>query len=224
MLTQTVIVQDTATPTLVDMLGRMRDRSAVNAVAGRAGANLTRDWLRRVNDARPNRLGGKRTNFFAKAAAATGSETDAEGAIVYTAATGILYQRYGGTIKPSGRTSTQTGKPIKHLAIPARAEAHGMLPSDFNSLVPVIRRRNGKPTVIGLEEPVSQAVSFGKVRKDGTRNVKQGAVTGGAILFWLVDQATKGPDEDVLPPPSLVGEAVNVSVLAYITRNAGRLV
>lgn len=217
-----ISIVDRATPAIRDMMARLRSDD-LKAIAGRAGANVVRYWLRTLDSSRANALGGRRTNFYGKAATATFSQPTADGAEVHTAATGILYQRFGGVLKPSGRISSVTGKAIVHLAIPARAEAHGRLPSDFNNLLPMIRWRDGKRTVVGLEEAQSQDISFGSMRKDGSRKLKRGAQRGGGVMFWLVKSAQKGPDEDVLPPPDLVGDAVTLALADYVIRNARRL-
>ena len=216
-----ISIQDNATPTIRKLIGCMNPQ-AVNQVAGRSGANVMKSWLRDLESSRPNALGGARTHFWGKAASAVGYEAGSDGATVYTAATGVLYQRFGGTLKPSGRVSSVTGKAIVNLAIPARAEAHGKVPSDFNNLIPLIRRRNGKPTAIALVEAESQDVTLGKPRKDGTRKVKRGQERGGGVLFWLVKQAQKDPDEGVFPPDDLIRDAVQLHVLDYIMRNVRR--
>jgi hypothetical protein len=216
-----ISIVDRATPAIRDMAARLKSDD-LKAIAGRAGAGVVRTWLRTLESSRPNALGGERTSFWGKAASATSWQPTADGAEVYTAATGVLYQRWGGTLLPSGRTSSVTGQAIVNLAIPARAEAHGRLPSDFDNLVPMIRWRDGKRRAVGLAEPASQDISFGPARKDGSRRVKRGAEHG-AVLFWLVKSAQKGPDESVLPPPDLVGDAVTLALLRYVTHNARRL-
>lgn len=222
MISTTISIRDTATPELQGILDRLQP-GALNQVAGRAGANVYRTWFRNLNAARPNALGGKRTNFWAKAATAVGHEATDDGAVVYTNHTGVNYQRYGGILRPSGRPSAVTGRAIVNLAIPARSEAHGRLPSEFNNLVPMIRRRNGKPTAVALVEADSQDVKFGNARKDGTRKVTRGRERGGIVMYWLVKQARKNPDEDVFPPAKLVSDAAQLNLLDYAVRNARRL-
>jgi hypothetical protein len=210
----TVNIQNQAIASIRDLQSSLVQPGALAEIAGRSGSNTVKSWLRTLNSARANRFGGARTNFFAKAAAATGFETSDTGATIYSETVGVLYQRYGGVIKPSGRTSSVTGKPITRLAIPARAEAHGKLPSDFNDLS---FWTDGKGHM-GLVQNDSQQVSFGPRRKDGSRKAKQGKSRGGLIMFWLVRQASKGPDEGVLPSESLVSDAVSLALLDYTNR------
>ena len=88
--------------------------------------------LVRLNAQRPNALGGKRTNYWARAARATAMDP-AAGTVTITRR-GFRYQVKGGTIRASGRLSMVTGKPITRLAIPIHAKAHGMNPSELGPL------------------------------------------------------------------------------------------
>ena len=222
-----ITMRDTATPTIRAMLDRA-DPQQVASIAGRAGVNVTRSWLRAHNAAHPNKFGGKRTNFFAKAAAACGYDAEPGNATIYTQAVGVLHARYGGEVRPSGRISSVTGKPIRHLAIPARAEAHGKLPSEFDNLAPWFARRDGKPTVIGLQERASQDIvpdrrsgrsGFRPAPDRETRRGWQGR-RGGGVMFWLVESVIHQPNEAVLPPADLVLDSVRLNVLDFLTRRA----
>jgi len=219
MITTQVNVLDGASPVVRDLAERLRSTDALNQVAGRAGVNIVKQWLRALDSSRENALRGTRTHFWAKAAAATGFAVTPAGADVYTEQVGVRYQRYGGTIVPSGRTSSVTGRAITRLAIPARSEAHGKTPGDFNDLA---FGMNAAGTM-WLERRLQQSFKTGRQRKDGSRKVSQGKVEGGEVMFWLVKSAQKGPDEGVLPPAELVADAVGAALTDFATRNARRL-
>lgn len=87
--------------------------------------------LVRLNAQRPNALGGKRTNYWTRAARATARDPAA--GTVTIARRGFRYQ-VKGTIRPSGRLSLITGKPITRLAIPISPKAHGKNPSKLGPL------------------------------------------------------------------------------------------
>lgn len=93
----------------------------LHAVAGRAVLNLVKAHLV-GRDQMPNRLGGKRTHFYRKAAqSAHEDHTDTE-ATVTISATGFSLHLYGGTVIPVNRRA---------LTIPIAPEAHGRRVSDF---------------------------------------------------------------------------------------------
>ncbi len=220
MISHTISIRDNATPAVQAMLDRCKP-DALNQIAGRAGANTFRTWFRNLNTARPNAIGGKRTNFYGKAATAVGHESADGGAVVYTQHTGVNYQRYGGVLKPSGRISAATGKPIRNLIRAASPAAHGRLPSEFGNLTFAFSLDGGRwrPSLVQSE---TETKAVGKVRKDGTRRQKVVRKLG-EIMYWLMKQAKKDPDDDVFPPSDLVRDNVQLNLLQYVVRNARRL-
>ena len=221
-----VSIVDNATPAIRDAMARASGPE-VKQIAGRAGANVFKSWFRERNSSHPNALGGKRTNFWSKAAAAVNFQEASSGVDVFSAMAGVLYQRFGGDLVPSGRISAATGRPITHLAIHARAEAHGKLPSEFNDLVPMIRRRGSRTTVVALMQAAQQRVFFYKETKKALRGQYRkfsgaGEISGGGVFFWLVDRVSKGPDATVFPPDDLIRDAVQLRLLNFIVRKGSR--
>lgn len=85
---------------------------------------------------KPNKLGGTTTNYWQRVHDSASSETTQSGKTYSTTVTltgvGLRMKSTGGIIRPTGRTSTVTKKPIRHLTIPKHAEAHGKTVSDFD--------------------------------------------------------------------------------------------
>lgn len=122
---------------------RSIEPSRLTPIAGRAVLNLVKAHLVERNQT-PNKLGGRRTNFYHKAAQGTHETHDATTATVTVSATGFALHRYGGTVVPVNRRA---------LTIPIAAEAHGRRVSDFPDAF-VVRLR-GKAFI-------AQVVSKGK--------------------------------------------------------------
>ena len=93
----------------------------LHAVAGRAVLNLVKAHLV-DRDHTANRLGGKRTHFYHKAAQSAHEAHDAAHATVTISATGFALQRFGGTVVPVN---------ARALTISIAPEAHGRRASDF---------------------------------------------------------------------------------------------
>lgn len=116
--------KDTATPALIALQKKLENQ-ALHPVAGIAGVNVVRRHLLERNRSKPNKLGGRRTEFYRRAANATIYRSTGSDVQVVIAWTGIAYQYYGGTI---------TAKKSKYLTIPARAQAHGKRAREFKDL------------------------------------------------------------------------------------------
>ena len=92
------------------------DGAQLKEVVGRAGANTIRNHLFKINSARPNKLGGKRTKFYAQAARSTQHKAVDDGAVVSVNHVGIAQRYFGGTIRP---------RRSKYLTLPAVPRAYG---------------------------------------------------------------------------------------------------
>jgi hypothetical protein len=149
------------------------------------------------------------TNFWARAARATHWTLLADGVVISTSQQGILQRYYGGEIKPVN---------AKHLAIPARAEAYGKSPKEFDDLSVAFTNKGGKPTPFALVQNVQTPTRIGPKRKDGTREVTHGETIGGAVYFWLVDSVTQKGDPDIIPSEQEMGDAAEEQVSAAIDR------
>jgi hypothetical protein len=89
-------------------------------IAGRAASNLIKDHLIAENKKRKNRLGAKRSNYFANAAESVYHRATAGSVTVHIAQIGMALHYYGGKVE----------KPGGALTIPARAEAYGRMARD----------------------------------------------------------------------------------------------
>lgn len=185
-----IAIQIDARPALAKLAaaGRAIAPEKLHAVAGRAILNQVKAHLRERN-ATANRLGGKRTNYYAKAAQSVHAEHDAASARISVSHTGMALHYYGGTVRPVNR---------KYLTIPIAAEAHGARVSDFPGAF--VLRLKGKQPVIALRK--------WKGRTPGALQ----------LLFALVRQATIKADPSVMPSPGTSSESAVLAINAYLTR------
>lgn len=110
------------------LTGALQPKS-IAMVAGRSGRNTVRDHLFAINGGRANKLGGRRTNFYTRAARSTRFTHDESGAVIAIKHTGVRLQYHGGTI-----TAGQNGSGKKFLTIPVSPKAHGKRASEFDGL------------------------------------------------------------------------------------------
>lgn len=168
------------------------------------------DHLRRLDSERPNQLGGKRTHFYAQAAAQTTHELGDNKITVSVTQQGIAQRFHGGTITPQSK---------QWITIPGRAEAHGRTAREFNNLRFIPTRRADTAMLV---EADSTDVGFGRKRKDGTRAVKRGRERGGLVLYWLKKSVTQPADATVLPPPEKLAAVAMESARDVIAATLGR--
>lgn len=190
--------------------GEANVASAVAQVAARGIANLIRDHLFAKDASSPNALGGKRSHFYSGAAKSMVNVASGDGVAITINQIGLAQRWLGGTIRAGAGTSTATGGPTKYLAIPARAEAYGRTPGEFDDLRFVPTRRGGM-----LVQALQTSFSMGK------KGVKGGAEKGGLVFFWLVTEVTQRADPSVLPTE---GEMMKAGVAAgesYLARALG---
>jgi hypothetical protein len=144
-----------------------------SAVMGEACAELTRAHLFRLA-ARRHRPGMPH-NFYARAAGAVVSEPVYGGAQVIIPHEGLALRYYGGTVRPSGRISLVTGRPIRRLAVPKKGSgAQGKTPAEFKDLFVLKLKRKA---VLAVRGP------GGMVR----------------VLFRLLERTEHKPDPSVMP-------------------------
>jgi hypothetical protein len=118
--------KDEVTPHLRRLLRQAESNGPLAKVLGRAGANELKKYFRKRNSANPNKLGGRRTNFWSAVAASVNSPVSLPGRIVIPITHPAIAQKvYGGTI---------TAKKTKNLAIPIHAAAYGKSPRVFSGL------------------------------------------------------------------------------------------
>jgi hypothetical protein len=162
-----------------------------------------------LNSSGANALGGKRTNFYSAAAKSVEAPTVAGGrAQVLITKIGLAQRWLGGTIKAGAGISSKTGLATRYLAIPARSEAYGRAPSEFNDLSFIPTRRGG-----ALVQALQTGVKFAK------KGVKRGSEAGGLVMFWLVSQVTQRPDPSVIPSQEEFETEVERAVNDFVSRH-----
>lgn len=202
------IPRDDATPALARVRAGLQPE-ALRAIVGRSAVNTVRAHLFGVNQSRPNRLGGPRTNFYTQAARATSFRIVGDAVVVSIASVGIAQRYFGGTIRPVTK---------KFLTIPARAEAYGKRAGEFQDLE-VLVGRNGP---YALARRSASLISIGRRGADGRRAIGRRGSQGGEILFWLVKEVTQKPDPTVLPYNEQIEAAAQRDLTAYVNRLAER--
>jgi len=215
-----ISIEDRATPELQALMARM-EPAVVAEISGEEGVNRLQDHLRARDVTRANKMGGARTHFYAAAAASAHYRPTGDGVDLVISQLGLALRLMGsaglpgGAVQPSGRTSTMTGKPIRHLALPARSEAYGKRPSDFgrDALVPLYRRRGGTVRAIALALKTGEHVA--------TRGRHKGqpvADSDGVPLYWLVARSVHAADPSVLPSPNDLGVAIVARLQRHLAR------
>lgn len=164
-------------------------------IVGRAAHQVYRKHLVGLNSARPNALGGTRTNFYTSAARGTQFRIQGDYVIVSINQVGIALRYFGGTVRP---------KVKKFLTIPARAEAHGKRASEFDLVV--LWNRTG-PYALARRRDLRAGLA-----RDF---VGPGRGRGAEVLFWLVKEVTQRADPTVLPDQLEVESAAAAAVNAY---------
>lgn len=173
---------------------------AINPVAGRAGVNKVKEHYWKLEQERPNALGGKRTNFWAQCARSTHFTLLPDGVTVHVSQVGAAQRYYGGTIRPKG------GK--KYLTIPARAEAHGMRAREFTNLHFAITEA-GPALVAGYASQIR------RTKKGQTKLISE---TDPGVMFWLRREVDQAADPSTLPTSEDLSAAVLAEVNDYVDR------
>lgn len=126
-------VRDDASPTILRISVSAAGRRAFAAI-GASMAQYIRDHLV-AKDQTPNRLGGRRTHFYAAAAEATHWDAYPTEAVVSISKDGIRQRYLGGDIRPVNR---------KFLTVPIHPEAHGRAASEFGPELRMIALGGGR--------------------------------------------------------------------------------
>lgn len=175
MISLATTIDDANVKKIIRKLDKSLRGAPANSVIAEAAAEKAREHLRELSASRHRPT--QRNSFYLRAADAVLAQSDNTEAVVAIPHTGLALRYYGGTVRPSGRTSLITGKPISHLAIPrAGTEAEGKTPYDFRGRLSLIITAR-KKAYLGKEEP-------------------DGSFTP---LFWLVKESKHDADKNVLP-------------------------
>jgi hypothetical protein len=172
-----VKVMDTASPRLRRILAQAKNPRQILLAAGRAVANLLRKHYTERNAANPNKLGGKRTNFWLqiKRGVQAPVAKGANAVVVSITHPAIAQKVKGGTITPKRR---------KFLTIPVRPEAYGRTAATFTA-----ETGSALKLVFGKGGPWALASE------------------DGLIQYILRRKVTQRPDPEALPPPDRMRDA-----------------
>lgn len=167
----------------------------LNHVIGRSVNETVRHHLISLNSARPNKLGGRRTNFYSQAARATNFRVVSDTEILISIPhVGIAQRFYGGTIR---------AKAGRFLTIPVHPAAHGKRAREFDLDV-----------VFGLK---GQPVALATKRTVAGRSGRQISAIG-EIYYKLARSVTQKADPNVLPKQAVVELFVQKDVDLVINR------
>ena len=205
----TVEINDTATPVLKDMLDQLEGKN-VNAVLARKAVQVTQKHLFDFNASHPNKLGGKRTNFYSHAAKMTSSTLNPDGFTVSINQAGMRQRYEGEQITAGKNVSRVTGKLTRMLTIPACAEAYGFRAFEIGNLE-MLRNDAGKPFALAAKE--------GGATTGRTKKKQVGAL--GKIMFWLAGSVNQKGDKSVLPDEQTYYDAFEKQLADMIARAKG---
>lgn len=193
-----VDINDQVTPLLKQVEGAVRtDR--MNAEVGRSVVNRVQAHFFKLDQERPNALGGKRTHFYSSAAKSTQFTASADQAVVSINELGIRQRLEGGPIAPVRG---------KYLTIPAIAEAYGKRAREFSNLHLIYRR--GEP--IALVEGQATTVKHGK------KGYKATGAVGGKVFFWLRKSVMQKADRGVLPSDEAISSTASQAATNFLMR------
>ncbi len=197
----------------LNRLLRAADGGRIAKVAGQSVTNLTRGHFEELQRTRPNRLGGRRTNFWADALRGTSLQVvDRTKAKVNIATIGVRQRLEGGVIRAGRSINPKTGRPTNYLAIPLTPDAYGKRPAERSDLDFQIVPGIGP----ALVEARATEIRIRK-KKDGTRSIRAvKSRTGIVPLYRLVRKVTQKADPTVLPSVSKMQAAATTGALLAI--------
>ena len=208
------VKRDTATPVMRALQRGLLPR-VINPIVGAAARDATQGHFEELNRERPNKLGGRRTNFYLKVRDKTSFKVLEDGVVVSMAERGISLRYYGGTVKPRG-INPQTGKPIRFLTIPVHPRAHGKRASEFD--LELVYNHNGVPVALATKSTVGVQVKQTKTGKVTKRAIGR----RGEIMFLLKRSVTQQADPSILPAPDRIYGAALSNLSAHVDRLIAR--
>jgi hypothetical protein len=191
MLTITLDNQE-ARQAIADAVGKAKP-SRVAKIVAKSSETFVAAHLFNLSNTRHK--AGHMFNFYAAAADAVSSETYEGDALVRIQHEGLALRYFGGIVKPSGRPSLVTGRPIRMLSLPASPEAEQHTPGDFSGLFLIKSRKLGKAYLAGK---------------------KSNGMIG--ILFRLVPQTVHKADATVLPSAGALTENAVMAIMEHFQK------
>jgi hypothetical protein len=199
------IERDTATPALAAAAQMVEDGSAI---VGAMGRRVIRDTSKHVADwglSHPNKLGGRRTNYWAGIAAKINSgdclEVSGNSATVTLGGETMpgLMRAFGPvTIVPGTKTPG-----VKYIPLPARPEAYGMRPREFGTALMVFWGKSGPA---GLAQ---------KVPFKSNLKTKATVYRPGLVMYWFKTEVTQPQDRTLLPTEAQWSQSANAAGQEY---------
>ncbi len=189
----------------------LRDTAKLTEAIGTALVAETKQHLRDWSNSHPNRLGGKRTHFIARAAQATFYRPVPGGLELVNNHLGLALRYYGGTVTPGKNPSSAGGGPTKWLTMPAISQAYGRRAREFSNLHFVVFK---KDKLAALAEGTKGATDSrtgkgikGRGRKKGTRP---------RVFYWLLKSMTIGPNRSLLPLNKELRRTARLTTTAFV--------
>ena len=205
-------VEITISGPALDLLKSSKEHLASSGAkhkVGRGVRGLLMDYFHKLDDNRPNAMGGKRTHFYNSAARNISYDVDDEGAVVTIHQQGIAQRYSGGDIKPI--------PPRRFLTIPVDPEAYGRKAGEFDNLsVQWGLTKGGRPRPMFLVQDSHYKYKTAKNRKTGVKEVKSAEFKAGKIMYYLALSVHQEPDKSVLPSDDLINQSAMDSITTYI--------
>ena len=193
MLTVQVNMAAEAARGLLDRLAAVTPARAATACA-EAGAETVRAHLTNLSAQRHRP--GQRLNFWLAAADSVTREVSGDTATVRIPHAGAAQRYYGGEIRPSGRTSPVTGRPVRRLAVGLPGTpGEGHTPADFPGLFLILKKGSRKGGDKG-------GAYLARQTPDGVQR-----------LFTLLARVRQRPDPTVLPADAELSAAAAEAIL-----------
>ena len=212
------IQADTASPAIARALAAMEDRGPLLQAMGTAVVNTTRKHVRNWGLNHPNKLGGRRTNYWGRIAnRITPAEclqpagSDAVAMVLGPGMPGIMRAMGPVVITPGTKTPG-----VRWLAIPARSETYGHRPREFSGLKFAFFKGAGAALV---EEDLTEVKIRGRGKK---RTVERGQTRGGLVWFWLRKSVKQPQDRTLLPTEDEWSEAANDAAGQWFRREVAK--
>ena len=196
---------DTATPALREVERTFTGRADMHRATAHRLIRDTNHHVTRWGLSHPNKLGGRRTNYWSHIAAKINPADCLESVSDSAAVVALGGETMPGLMRAFGDVTiipgTKTGG-AKYIPIPARSEAYGLSPREIPGLVTFWI---GAGKIGGLAEGIPT---------QRTRNTSKGAkgstyLRPGAVMFWFKDQVVQPQDRSILPSDDEWSESVN---------------
>ena len=194
---------DTATPAMRQALAGLQDKQGLLMAMGRGVVNHTSRHVRAWGGAHPNKLGGRRTNYWSRIARRITPEDCLE-PVGTEAVAMVLGDGMPGIMRAFGPVTIVAGTKtpgVKFLTLPARSESYGMRAREFKNLMPFWGRGGPK----GLAEAV--AVERKRDSKKGAKGTPR--YVPGLVMYWFRHSVTQPQDRTLLPSEADWSETAN---------------